>query len=225
MKLRAPATTRVCSHALHEALPIRRPIRSARALTDARGARALPSAPTPIRNATASSPKAHPTCSTTPAAKSPAGASLASTRRRNSPAKVSNAPGRRSSRWMKTREGKLMPYSPNEIESTRDHPCLLPRPTRSSSDPTPDSVSEGANRCTRGACAPLCANTDPQRDSIFTKGPSDVLDHASSEIASGSKLGFDATKKFPGEGFKRPWPPLIKMDENARRKIDALFAK
>jgi hypothetical protein len=24
----------------------------------------------------------------------------------------------------------------------------------------------------------LCANTDPQRDSIFTKGPSDVLDHA-----------------------------------------------
>jgi len=58
----------------------------------------------------------------------------------------------------------------------------------------------------------LCANTDPQRDSIFTKGPSDVLDHATSEIASGSKLGIDATKKIPGEGFKRPWPPLIKMD-------------
>ena len=30
----------------------------------------------------------------------------------------------------------------------------------------------------------LCANTDPQRDSIFTKGPSDVLDHATSEIAN-----------------------------------------
>jgi len=30
----------------------------------------------------------------------------------------------------------------------------------------------------------LCANTDPQRDSIFTKGPADVLDHATSEIAS-----------------------------------------
>jgi 4-hydroxy-3-polyprenylbenzoate decarboxylase len=28
----------------------------------------------------------------------------------------------------------------------------------------------------------LCANTDPQRDSIFTKGPSDVLDHANSEM-------------------------------------------
>jgi UbiD family decarboxylase len=24
--------------------------------------------------------------------------------------------------------------------------------------------------------------------------------------------GFDATKKLPGEGFKRAWPPLIKMD-------------
>jgi 4-hydroxy-3-polyprenylbenzoate decarboxylase len=69
----------------------------------------------------------------------------------------------------------------------------------------------------------LCANTDPQRDSIFTKGPADVLDHATSEIATGSKLGIDATKKLPGEGFKRAWPPLIKMDEAVRKKIDQLF--
>jgi 4-hydroxy-3-polyprenylbenzoate decarboxylase len=69
----------------------------------------------------------------------------------------------------------------------------------------------------------LTANTDPQRDSIFTKGPSDVLDHATSEMAIGSKLGIDATKKLPGEGFKRIWPPLIRMDENIRKKIDALF--
>ena len=69
----------------------------------------------------------------------------------------------------------------------------------------------------------LCANTGPQRDGIFTKGPSDVLDHATSEIAGGSKLGIDATKKLPGEGFKRPWPPLIKMENNVRKRIDALF--
>jgi len=69
----------------------------------------------------------------------------------------------------------------------------------------------------------LTANTDPQRDSIFTKGPSDVLDHATSEIAIGSKLGFDATKKLPGEGFKRAWPPLIKMDAAVKAKIDSLF--
>jgi 4-hydroxy-3-polyprenylbenzoate decarboxylase len=65
----------------------------------------------------------------------------------------------------------------------------------------------------------LCANTDPQRDSIFTKGPSDVLDHATSEIAMGSKLGIDATKKLPGEGFKRPWPPLIKMDAAVKARV------
>jgi len=35
----------------------------------------------------------------------------------------------------------------------------------------------------------------PQRDSIFTKGPADVLDHATSEMAIGSKLGLDATKE------------------------------
>lgn len=71
----------------------------------------------------------------------------------------------------------------------------------------------------------LCANTDPQRDSIFTKGPSDVLDHATSELAVGSKLGIDATKKLPGEGFKRNWPPLIKMDEAVRRKVDQLMGR
>jgi type I restriction enzyme R subunit len=41
-------------------------------------------------------------------------------------------------------------------------------------------------------------------------------------IATGSKLGIDAKKKLPGKGFKRPWPPLIKMSEAVRRKIDAL---
>ena len=51
----------------------------------------------------------------------------------------------------------------------------------------------------------------------------DVLDPTTSEIASGSKLGIDATKKLPGEGFKRPWPPLIKMDEAVRMKINSLF--
>ena len=72
----------------------------------------------------------------------------------------------------------------------------------------------------------LCANTDPQRDSLFIpqlRNPSDVLDHATSEIASGSKLGIDATKKLPGEGFKRPWPPLIKMDAAVKAKVEKLF--
>jgi len=69
----------------------------------------------------------------------------------------------------------------------------------------------------------LTANTDPQRDSIFTKGPADVLDHATSEIGIGSKLGIDATKKLPGEGFKRWWPPLIKMDERVKAKVEKIL--
>jgi 4-hydroxy-3-polyprenylbenzoate decarboxylase len=70
----------------------------------------------------------------------------------------------------------------------------------------------------------LCANTDPQRDAIFTKGPADVLDHATSELAVGTKMGLDATKKLPGEGFPRPWPPLIRMSEAVKSRINQLFA-
>ena len=44
-----------------------------------------------------------------------------------------------------------------------------------------------------------------------------------SEIARGSKLGLDATKKLPGEGFKRQWPPLIKMDAAVKAKVERLF--
>ena len=48
-----------------------------------------------------------------------------------------------------------------------------------------------------------------------------MLDHATSEIASGSKLSIDA--KLPGEGFKRLWPPLIKMDAAVKAKVEKLF--
>ncbi len=76
---------------------------------------------------------------------------------------------------------------------------------------------------TRDVLFHLCANTDPQRDTLLSRGPADVLDHATSEIGVGGKLGLDATRKLPGEGFKRSWPPLIKMDPRVREKIDALF--
>ena len=69
----------------------------------------------------------------------------------------------------------------------------------------------------------LCACTDPKRDTIFTRGPADALDHAAAELAVGTKMGIDATRKLPGEGFKRPWPPLIKMDPAVKAKIQRLF--
>jgi len=40
---------------------------------------------------------------------------------------------------------------------------------------------------------------DPVHDIIFSTGPMDVLDHSSSKFAYGSKMGIDATSKFPEE--------------------------
>ena len=68
----------------------------------------------------------------------------------------------------------------------------------------------------------LCANTDPGRDTLLTRGPADVLDHATADIAIGGKLGFDATRKLAGEGFKRTWPPLIRMDPAVKAKMDGM---
>jgi 4-hydroxy-3-polyprenylbenzoate decarboxylase len=68
----------------------------------------------------------------------------------------------------------------------------------------------------------VCANTEPQRDSLLTRGPADVLDHATSVVGAGSKLGIDATRKLAGEGFTREWPPLIAMDPAVRAKVDAM---
>ena len=38
-------------------------------------------------------------------------------------------------------------------------------------------------------------------------------------------MKFAATKKLPGEDFKRPWPPLIKMDESVKMKMEILLNK
>ena len=33
----------------------------------------------------------------------------------------------------------------------------------------------------------------------------------------------NATKKIPGEGFKHAWPPLIKMDEAVKAKVEKIM--
>ncbi|PYJ24012.1 MAG: menaquinone biosynthesis decarboxylase [Verrucomicrobia bacterium] len=71
----------------------------------------------------------------------------------------------------------------------------------------------------------LCANTDPARDTTIIKNPSDSLDHAPSEQNIGSHMGFDATRKLPGENYHRPWPELLKMTEQARALVDGLQAQ
>ncbi|MBW8770606.1 MAG: menaquinone biosynthesis decarboxylase [Gemmatimonadetes bacterium] len=66
-------------------------------------------------------------------------------------------------------------------------------------------------------------NIDPERDTRFTMGPMDVLDHSSRAFTYGSKMGIDATRKLPEEGFTREWPPVIEMDEATRRSVDAMW--
>ena len=61
---------------------------------------------------------------------------------------------------------------------------------------------------------------DPERDIQFTLGPVDSLDHASRLPNYGSKMGIDATRKWPTEGFTRPWPDEILMDEKTKALVD-----
>jgi 4-hydroxy-3-polyprenylbenzoate decarboxylase len=67
-------------------------------------------------------------------------------------------------------------------------------------------------------------NLDPQRDVRFGMGPVDVLDHASRAFTFGSKMGIDATRKWPEEGFTRQWPKLIRQDPAVEQKIDAMWS-
>ena len=61
---------------------------------------------------------------------------------------------------------------------------------------------------------------DPERDIQFTLGPIDSLDHASRLPNYGSKMGIDATRKWSSEGFNRPWPDEILMDEKTKALVD-----
>jgi 4-hydroxy-3-polyprenylbenzoate decarboxylase len=66
-------------------------------------------------------------------------------------------------------------------------------------------------------------NIDPERDIQFTLGPVDTLDHASRLPNFGSKMGIDATRKWPAEGFTRPWPPMLKMSAEVTAKVDKMW--
>jgi len=63
-------------------------------------------------------------------------------------------------------------------------------------------------------------NVDPSRDLIVMPGPVDDLDHSGSFVpALGHKLGIDATRKGPSEGYARVWPPDILMDDATRSLV------
>jgi len=52
--------------------------------------------------------------------------------------------------------------------------------------------------------------------------PIDYLDFASPVAGLGSKMGMDATNKWPGE-TQREWGRTIRMDASVEQKVSALF--
>jgi len=63
-------------------------------------------------------------------------------------------------------------------------------------------------------------NVDPARDIIISEGPLDVLDHSAARPIYGAKMGIDATKKWPEEGYQREWPDEIHMSEEIKKLVD-----
>lgn len=68
-------------------------------------------------------------------------------------------------------------------------------------------------------------NIDPLRDVQLVKGPVDSLNHAAPGVGLGSKMGIDATRKWPSEGHTREWPEVVKMDPVTVARIDALWSQ
>jgi len=69
----------------------------------------------------------------------------------------------------------------------------------------------------------MTTRMDPARDvTIIEHTPIDYLDFASPVAGLGSKIGFDATNKWPGE-TAREWGRTIVMDPEVKRKVDEMW--
>ena len=72
---------------------------------------------------------------------------------------------------------------------------------------------------------PITTCMDPARDmTLIDNTPIDYLDFASPVSGMGSKAGFDATNKWPGE-TTREWGLPIVMDADIRQRVDAIWAE
>ncbi len=71
----------------------------------------------------------------------------------------------------------------------------------------------------------LVTRVDPRRDTVLVDStPIDYLDFASPVAGLGSKMGIDATNKWPGE-TTREWGRTITMDKAVQTRVDALYAE
>jgi 4-hydroxy-3-polyprenylbenzoate decarboxylase len=70
----------------------------------------------------------------------------------------------------------------------------------------------------------IATRMDPARDiTVIENTPIDYLDFASPVSGLGSKIGLDATDKFPGE-TSREWGRQIRMDQAVIDKVDAIWS-
>ena len=70
----------------------------------------------------------------------------------------------------------------------------------------------------------ISTRMDPARDVTIVEGtPIDYLDFASPESGLGSKIGLDATNKWPPE-TKRDWGRLIRMDQAVIERVTEKWA-
>ncbi|WP_295438304.1 4-hydroxy-3-polyprenylbenzoate decarboxylase [uncultured Thiodictyon sp.] len=70
----------------------------------------------------------------------------------------------------------------------------------------------------------MTTRMDPARDTVLIENtPIDYLDFASPVSGLGSKIGFDATNKWPGE-TTREWGQPIRMDDAVRERVDRIWA-
>jgi 4-hydroxy-3-polyprenylbenzoate decarboxylase len=71
----------------------------------------------------------------------------------------------------------------------------------------------------------ITTKVDPARDTVLIDNtPIDYLDFASPVSGLGSKMGIDATDKWPGE-TTRTWGKPIAMDEDVKRRVDDLWSE
>ena len=71
----------------------------------------------------------------------------------------------------------------------------------------------------------MSTRTDAARDTLIVENtPIDYLDFASPVAGLGSKMGIDATNKWPGE-TQREWGRPIVMDAAVKQRVDALWDK
>jgi 4-hydroxy-3-polyprenylbenzoate decarboxylase len=69
----------------------------------------------------------------------------------------------------------------------------------------------------------MTTRVDPARDTLLVENtPIDYLDFASPVSGLGSKMGMDATNKWPGE-TSREWGRPIVMDEVVKRRVDEMW--